>query len=210
MFRIDVATSNVIDECSTEWIRERKVGKKGERNTETLRQTILPSCCRESKHACVCVTFMLRIEGEGWRCIIVVPQTPSKRRKKTRELRKRRKHRCWNETTITVVRLYCFRFFVGFFGSASTRNQAGSVERSAIVWPRAADLYLYQPGIFIFSCKIISRVSKKRKKNEVRSFSTNVDVCKYFANFRFSMQQFVEKFSSRTFFQYFPTMPENR
>lgn len=93
-----------------------------------------------------------------------MPQTPSKRRKKTRELRKRRKHRCWNETTITVVRLYCFRFFVGFFGSASTRNQAGSVERSAIVWPRAADLYLYQPGIFIFSCKIISRVSKKRKR----------------------------------------------
>ncbi|CAL7937448.1 unnamed protein product [Xylocopa violacea] len=33
-----------------------------------------------------------------------------------------------------------------FRGSAGTRNQAGSVERSAIVWPRAADLYLYQPG----------------------------------------------------------------
>lgn len=57
-------------------------------------------------------------------------------------------HRCWNETSLIVRRL---RFFVGFFGSASTRNQAGSVERSAIVWPRAADLYLYQPGIFIFS-----------------------------------------------------------
>lgn len=67
--------------------RERKVEKK-KKKIETLRQTILPSCCRESKR--VCVTFMSRIEGEGWRCIIVVLQTPSKRRKKIRELRKRR------------------------------------------------------------------------------------------------------------------------
>ena len=138
MFHTDVVTSRVIGEWPAEW-------QKGEERNETLSvERFFRPTVRGSKR--VCVTFMSRIEGEGWRCIVVV-LTPSKRTKRTCELRKRRSSVLERDTSTASL---FTRFFVGFFGSASTRNQAGSVERSAIVWPRAADLYLYQPGTSIF------------------------------------------------------------
>lgn len=80
-----------------------------------------------------------------------------------------REHDCDYETeTRRLTR--GLRFFVELQGSASTRNQAGSVERSAIVWPRAADLYLYQPGIEHYPegfCSLIDQICDLRTKRIV-------------------------------------------
>ncbi|KOC65742.1 CUGBP Elav-like family member 5 [Habropoda laboriosa] len=63
--------------------------------------------------------------------------------------------------------------------SANTRNQAGSVERSAIVWPRAADLYLYQPGCaFLTYYSRDSAISAQNALHEKRTLP-GVSVCTF-------------------------------
>lgn len=97
-----------------------------------------------------------------------------------------REHDCDYETkTRRLTR--GLRNFVELQGSASTRNQAGSVERSAIVWPRAADLYLYQPGIELLRksifCSSIDNLLYLRTKHIVTSHTYRFFISKVYKIF---------------------------